>query len=161
MTRSSMTDRRVRALWALLVVGLSSICVVAEALERPPAPNTSWEVPAVPFPDGLYVIGDSISFAVPYVETGAALGEKVWQRAGFGWSTFAHRSTLWGQTGLSSFEDAARSPANVVFVQLGTNDTACMRGGGLCFDDYPKTAEAQNAERFRMLRRDPRRPCSG
>ena len=24
-----------------------------------------------PFPDGLYVIGDSISFAVPYVETGA------------------------------------------------------------------------------------------
>ena len=152
MTCSSQADQRTRALCALSIVALSSVCAGAEALERPPAPDTQWEVPATPpFDDGLYVIGDSISFAVPYVETGAALGEKVWQRAGFGWSTFAHRNTLWGQSGLSSFEDAARSSAKVVFVELGTNDTACMRSGGWCFNDFPATPEAQNAERFRML----------
>jgi hypothetical protein len=144
--------RLARGLSALCVLLTSAVAIGAHALERPPAPNTEWEVPAeAPWNDGLYVIGDSISFMVPYTETARALGEKVWQRAGFGWSTYGHRNKLWGQSMLSSFEDAALSPARVVFVELGTNDTSCMRAGGWCGSDFPATPEAANAERWRML----------
>jgi hypothetical protein len=150
---SKLESRRVARGVFLFCAALSSaVAIRAEALERPPAAGTEWEVAAdSPWNEGLYVIGDSISFMVPYTETARALGEKVWQRAGFGWSTYAHRNKLWGASALSSFEDAARSPASVVFVELGTNDTACMRAGGWCGSDFPATPDAVNAERWRML----------
>jgi hypothetical protein len=135
---------------ALALAAVIELPSRSAALERPPAPDTAWEQQSGPWSYGLYVIGDSISFAVPYGPTGDSLNIHTWERAGFGWSTFAHRNEHWGASGLTSFEDAAGSPASVVFVELGTNDTGCMRAAPMCWE-YPDTPEKQEAERWKMV----------
>jgi hypothetical protein len=120
----------------------------AAALEGPP-PTEGWENQGGPWSYGLYAIGDSISLFVPYIATGSARGHHVWERGGIGWSTQAHRTSGWGHSGLASIEDAARSPARVVWVELGTNDTACLRPGSCWFG--PTTEEAAQAERWKIL----------
>jgi lysophospholipase L1-like esterase len=142
--------------WAALSLGLLlggalAARPMAQALERPGNFDVAWEGQAGPWSYGLYVIGDSISLGVPYDTTGTNLGVHTWWRAGLGWSTLGHRTQAWPSNGLASFEDAARSPARVVFVELGTNDTGCMRGVGLCaLGDYPRTEQARVTERQKM-----------
>jgi lysophospholipase L1-like esterase len=130
---------------AALIAGLAS---GADALEGPP-PTTGWENQGGPWSNGLYAIGDSISLFVPYISTGSARGHHVWERGGIGWSTQAHRVSGWGVSGLSSIEDAARSPASVVWVQLGTNDTNCLRPN-TCWGGVRDEAQAQ-AERWKIV----------
>jgi lysophospholipase L1-like esterase len=131
-----------------------SLCMVipAAALERPADVWYGLEEQGGPWHPGMYVIGDSISGGVPYVATGTANGAHVWVRWQAGWSTLPHRRTLWGASNLDSFTDAARSPASVVFVQLGTNDTGCMRAGNaLCGGDYPQDEAARQNEKLRIV----------
>lgn len=131
-----------------------SICLAAPAgaLERPADVWVGAEEQGGPFHRGLYVIGDSISNGVPYVATGSAAGAHVWVRWQAGWSTYPHRRTRWGASNIDSFTDAARSPASTVFVQLGTNDTNCMRAGNpLCAGDYPRDEAARQNEKLRIV----------
>ena len=125
--------------------------IPAGALERPANVWYGAEEQGGPFHAGLYVIGDSISNAVPYVATGAANGAHVWVRWQAGWTTYPHRRTPWGASNTDSFTDAARSPASTVFVQLGTNDTACMRAADYCFGDYPADEAARQNEKLRIV----------
>lgn len=128
------------------------LVIPAAALERPADVWYGLEEQGGPWHPGMYVVGDSISNGVPYVATGTAGGAHVWVRWQAGWSTYPHRRTLWGASNLDSFTDAARSPASVVFVQLGTNDTGCMRAGNaLCGGDHPVDEAARQNERLRMV----------
>jgi GDSL-like lipase/acylhydrolase family protein len=132
---------------------MSALCAVspAGALERPADVWYGLEEQGGPFHAGLYIIGDSISEGVPYVATGASAGAHVWVRWQAGWPTYPHRRTRWGVSNLDSFTDAARSPASTVFVQLGTNDTNCMRAGNpLCSNDYPHDEAARQNEKLRI-----------
>ncbi|AEF41134.1 hypothetical protein [Hoyosella subflava] len=104
-------------------------------------------------PGGLYVIGDSISVDVPYLEVGEEQGLRVWVRYQAGWSAFAHRTSKWcspepfcqPQTSVSA---AAQSDASTVFVQLGTNDIRCLRPDPLCAPYLPPLSpEQRDAER--------------
>jgi len=147
--------RRGRSITILITITvIFSLCMVipANGLERPADVWYGLEEQGGPFHAGLYVIGDSISNGVPYVATGSAAGAHVWVRWQAGWSTYPHRRTRWGASNLDSFTDAARSPASTVFVQLGTNDTGCMRAGNaLCGGDYPRDEAARQNEKLRIV----------
>ena len=125
--------------------------IPAAALERPADVWYGLEEQGGPWHPGMYVIGDSISIGVPYVATGTANGAHVWVRWQAGWSTYPHRRTPWGASGLDSFTDAARSPASVVFVQLGTNDTGCMRPGVALCGEVPQDEAARQNEKLRIV----------
>jgi hypothetical protein len=106
----------------------------AVALERPSEFTVlAIEQSSGPLKGGLYVIGDSISQGVPYVETAASVGANAWVRAHPGWAIQSHRHRTEWSNHLDSFSDAAASDASTVFVQLGTNDAWCLRwAGGAC-----------------------------
>jgi hypothetical protein len=99
-------------------------------------------LPATHNDGGLYVIGDSISGGVPYVDRAAADGVRSEVRSWVGWTTRFHRLvTSWDTSPLASFDEAAAGSWSAVFVQLGTNDIACLHGGVYCqvrADDTPE-----------------------
>lgn len=133
------------------MIFFGSTTIPAGALERPANLWVGAEEQGGPFHLGLYVIGDSISNGVPYVATGSAASAHVWVRWQAGWSTYPHRRTPWGASNTDSFTDAARSPASTVFVQLGTNDTACMRAGNALCGEYPVDEAARQNEKLRIV----------
>jgi hypothetical protein len=132
---------------SLLVVMVAVPAVPAQALERTPCGrNLFGMTQGGPFAAGVYVLGDSISWFVPYVETDASVGLHTWIRAGIGWNVMCHsvpggdaNDPAGGPIGADgdadSFGDAARSPARAVWVELGTNDIACVLPG--CFGGAP------------------------
>ncbi|WP_158894770.1 SGNH/GDSL hydrolase family protein [Amycolatopsis anabasis] len=94
-----------------------------------------------PWAPGIYVIGDSISLLVPYGPTNTAAGLHTWERVGIGWNVMCH-SVPGGDTNdpapghdigddgdADSFGDAGRSPAQAVWIELGSNDIACIMPG--------------------------------
>jgi hypothetical protein len=138
----------------LIVVGVVSFVGViprAAGLESPAGFLLGQEAQGGPFHPGMYVIGDSISNEVPYIQTGSGVGAHVWVRWQAAWSTYPHRRVAWGVSNLDSFTDAARSPASTVFVQLGTNDTACMRAGNFLCGYFPPTEADRQQEKFRIV----------
>jgi hypothetical protein len=143
--------RGVAVLLAIVAVSLLGTAARAPALESPADAWYGWEGQGGPFHPGMYVIGDSISIGVPYIETGSSAGAHVWVRWQAGWSTYPHRRNAWGVGHMDSFTDAARSPASTVFVQLGTNDTACMRVGNALCGYYPRTEAERQHEKLRIV----------
>lgn len=84
-------------------------------------------VPPVAAGGGIYVIGDSISWQVPYVQRAAAQGVAATVRSVPGWSLRYHRVVdTWPGSDVDSVADAAASDAAAVVLQLGTNDVACL-----------------------------------
>jgi hypothetical protein len=130
------------------VVGMVVVpAVPAQALERTPCGRNLFGMgQSGPWARGIYVIGDSISFFVPYGATNTAAGLHTWERAGIGWNVTCH-SVPGGDTNdpaggaigadgdADSFGDAARSPAEAIWVELGTNDIGCILPG--CFGATP------------------------
>lgn len=143
--------RRIAIPAAISIILSLCMALPAAALERPANVWFGLEEQGGPWHNGMYVIGDSISRDVPYVATGTAAAAHVWVRWQAGWSTYPHRRTLWGTGNIDSFTDAARSPASVVFVQLGTNDTGCMRAGNALCGEYPPDEAARQNEKLRIV----------
>jgi hypothetical protein len=126
----------------LAMIGTVMIpAVPAQALERTPCGRNLFGMgQSGPWAPGIYVIGDSISWFVPYGATNTAAGLHTWERAGIGWNVMCH-SVSGGDTNdptgapigadgdADSFGDAARSPAQAIWVELGTNDVACVMPG--------------------------------
>jgi hypothetical protein len=139
------------ALAATVLTIVAGPAPTAAALESPAGFFYGLEAQGGPFHPGMYVIGDSISIDVPYIQTGSGVGAHVWVRWQAGWSTYPHRRNPWGISNLDSFTDAARSPASTVFVQLGTNDVACMRAGNFLCGYVPPTEADRQHEKLRIV----------
>lgn len=130
----------------LVTLGLLSVSAPAAAAppprERTPCARDAFAAGQWgPWAPGIYVIGDSISLFVPYGTTNAAAGLHTWERLGIGWNVMCHSvpggdtndptpgSDIGDDGDADSFGDALRSPAQVVWVELGTNDIACVLPG--------------------------------
>jgi hypothetical protein len=150
---------------ALLVsVGLCMCGLVAPAsgLEVAPTYENGPRTPFNPFggveerastpPDGgLYVIGDSISWGVPYIQRAAADGARAQVRSWAGWTVMLHRLvTSWNDAPDASFDDAAAGTWGAVFVELGTNDIACLHGGSGCWENASDSPERLAAEQQKI-----------
>ncbi len=156
------------ALTLLLLVSAAT----ATAIERDPSyedgPRTPFnflggvdedtaDVPGLPATaerDGLAVVGDSISIAVPYVRRAAEDGIRVRVQAWSGWTIRLHRLvTGWQSSTQPSLETAATGDAAAVFVSLGTNDVGCLEPYGLCPDTpEPGTPEYESFGREERAR---------
>jgi hypothetical protein len=104
-----------------------------------------------PADGGLDVIGDSISSGVPYIQRAAADGARSEVRAWAGWTVMLHRLvTSWNDSPDASFDDAATGTWGAVFVELGTNDIACLHGGSTCWENASVNPEWRAAEQAKI-----------
>ena len=134
----------------------------ASALERAPTyengPRTPFnpyggveEQTSTPADGGLYAIGDSISWGVPYIERAAADGARAQVRSWAGWTVMLHRLvTSWNDAPDATFDDAAAGTWGAVFVELGTNDIACLHGGSGCWENPSNSPEQLAAEQAKI-----------